>query len=155
MKPVRYALAAMTLIVFSFSCFAQSDIDYFKGTWTVAVRGGPAGGFKWEVKPGLDGSWLAGSVTREGRAISNDYWRQDGKRIERFAFSSNGLFIKVSSAGWNGNQLVFTGTGGSAGTEFNVRETLTKIDPKKFSALWERQEADGKWIVFSDETCTK
>jgi hypothetical protein len=132
-----------------------TPIDYFKGTWTVSIKDGPAGGFRWEVGDALDGSWLGGRVTREGRSITNDYWRMKYGTIERFAFSSDGLTLRVGSAGWQGDKLILSGVASGLTGEFNVRETITKLSVTKFLALWERQGDDGKWTVFSDETCTR
>jgi hypothetical protein len=148
-------LVIALLALISIPAFAQSGLDYFKGTWTVAIKDGPKGGFRWDVNTALDGSWLGGSVTREGKSVTNDYWREDGKKIERFAFTANGLFVRIASAGWSGDKLIFAGTAGSAAGESNVRETIAKIDANKFLALWERQGPDGKWSVFSDETCVR
>jgi hypothetical protein len=151
----RCFLLFFLLILFTLPCLAQSGIDYFKGTWTVTMKDGPEGGFNWNVDSALDGSWLGGVVTREGKEISKDFWRQDGKTIERFAFSSDGFFLKISSSGWNGDKLVFTGSASNKSGEFNVRETITKVNAHRFLALWERQGQDGKWMIFSDETCTR
>ena len=86
--------------------------------------------------------------------ITNDYWRMKGGSVERFAFSTDGLTLRVSSPGWQGEKLILSGVASTRSGEFNVRETITKISATKFLALWERQDDGGKWVVFSDETCT-
>jgi hypothetical protein len=120
----------------------------------VAIKG-VSQSFTWTTKEVLDGSWLGGRVESGGSMISSDMWRQTPKGIERFAFSSDGLFVRLTSPGWVGSKLVFTGTAGDATGEFPVRETITKLSDTKMHALWERQGADGKWSVFSDEMCTR
>lgn len=134
---------------------AASDLDYFKGNWKVSLRNNPKVSFDWNVKEDLDKSWLGGAVEQNGQRISTDFWRQNGKRIERFAFTSNSTFVRIESTGWNGNQMIFNGTLSDGKSETKVRETITKVNDKQFNALWEREEKDGKWIVFGDEICTK
>jgi hypothetical protein len=134
---------------------SASDLDYFKGNWTVTLRNNPKISFSWTVNEDLDKSWLGGVVTRDRTKISTDFWRQNGKRIERFAFTSGSTFVKIESAGWNGNQMVFNGTMSDNANETKVRETITKINDRQFNALWEREDAGGKWVVFGDEICTK
>jgi len=133
---------------------SASDLDYFKGRWTVTLRNNPKISFNWTVAEDLDKSWLAGVVTRDGQKISTDFWRQTGNKIERFAFTSNSTFVKIESAGWNAGRMIFNGTMSDGANETKVRETITKIDDRKFNALWEREE-NGKWIVFGDEICAK
>lgn len=133
---------------------SATDIDYFKGTWTVAIKG-VSQSFTWTTAADLDGSWLGGVVESGGVKVSRDMWRKTAKGIERFAFSSSGLFVRLSSPGWVGNKLIFNGTAGDSAGEFPVRETITKLSDTKMHALWERQGPDGKWSVFSDETCMR
>ena len=134
---------------------SASDLDYFKGTWKVTLRTDPKTSFDWTVREDLDKSWLGGVVTRDSSKISTDFWRQTGKRIERFAFTSASTFVRLESAGWNGDRLIFTGTLSDGASETKVRETITRINDRQFNALWERQEKDGRWVVFGDEICTK
>ncbi len=134
---------------------SASELDYFKGTWTVTLRSNPKTSFKWTVAEDLDKSWLGGAVTRDGQKITKDFWRQTGKRIERFAFTSASTFVRLESTGWSGDQLIFTGTLSDGAGETKVRETITKVSERQFNALWERAEKDGRWVVFGDEICTK
>lgn len=134
---------------------SASDLDYFKGKWKVTLRNNAKISFNWTVTEDLDKSWLGGEVTRDGQNITKDFWRQSGKKIERFAFTSNNTFVRLESAGWNGDKLIFSGTLSDGAAETKVRETITKISDRQFNALWERADAGGKWIVFGDEICTK
>jgi hypothetical protein len=134
---------------------SASDLDYFKGNWTVTMRNNPKISFNWTVREDLDKSWLGGEVTRDGQNITKDFWRQREKKIERFAFTSNNTFVRLESAGWNGDRLIFNGTLSDGASETKVRETITKVNDKQFNALWERQDANGTWTVFGDEICTK
>jgi hypothetical protein len=139
----------------SFSSVASSDLDYFKGNWVVALRSNPKETFNWTVKEDLQGGWMAGVVEKNGEKVSTDFWRQGGKKIERFAFTAGGLFVKIESAGWESNRMVLTGVASDKTGETKIRETITKVNDRQFNALWERESADGKWTTFADEICTK
>ncbi len=134
---------------------APSDLDYFKGTWTVTMKSNPKQPFRWTVKDDLRGGWMVGVVEQNGERVSTDFWRQDGKKIERFAFTGGGLFVKIESAGWESGRLVLSGIMSDRTGETKVRETITKENDRRFHALWEREDSDGRWVVFSDEVCTK
>lgn len=140
---------------FTTESFSANDLDYFKGKWKVTLRNNPKISFDWTVKEDLDKSWLNGVVESGGQKISTDFWRQNSKKIERFAFTSNSTFVKIVSDGWNGNQMILSGTLNGGASEVKVRETITKVSERQFNALWERETEDGKWIVFGDEICTK
>ena len=131
------------------------DLDYFKGTWTVTLKINPQQSFRWAVREDLKGGWLVGVVEQNGEKVSTDFWREDGKKIERYAFTSGGLFVHVESPGWESARLVFTGAMSDKSGETKVRETITKVNARQFRALWEMQDAQGRWVVFSDETCER
>jgi hypothetical protein len=139
----------------SFSHGTASDIAYFKGNWVVALRSNPQESFSWTVKDDLQGGWMVGVVEKNGEKVSTDFWRQSGKRIERFAFTSGGAFVKIESSGWESDRLVMTGVTNDKTGETKIRETITRTGERRFQALWEKQTPDGKWIVFADEICTK
>ncbi|HEY0375975.1 MAG TPA: hypothetical protein VGC87_03370 [Pyrinomonadaceae bacterium] len=132
-----------------------SELDYFKGTWAVTMKSNPRQPFRWTVKDDLRGGWVAGVVEQNGERISTDFWRQSAGKIERFAFTGGGLFVRIESQGWEAGRMVMSGVASDKTGETKIRETITKENERRFHALWERQEADGRWVVFSDETCTK
>ena len=107
------------------------------------------------MKEDLQGGWLAGVVEKNGEKVSTDFWRQNGKRIERFAFTAGGMFVKIESNGWESGRLVFTGVASDKTGETKVRETITKVNEREFHALWESASSEGKWTTFADEICTK
>jgi hypothetical protein len=137
----------------SFSSGTAPDIEYFKGKWVVAMRGNPKQSFSWTVKE--DGGWVVGVVEKNGEKVSTDFWRQGGKKIERFAFTADGTFVKIESSGWESNRLVMTGVASDKAGETKIRETITRVNDRQFYALWERESADGKWMTFADEICTR
>lgn len=161
---MRIALAALLALLTACGLFYtaktlsyenQQGIDYFKGQWTVALRNNPKASFRWTVKEELQGGWLMGVVEQDGQKVSTDFWRQSGKKIERFAFTADGTFVRIESDGWESKRLVFTGVASDKTGEAKVRETITIVNDRQFSALWERETAGGKWVTFSDEICTK
>ena len=133
----------------------STDIDYFKGNWTVKLRNNPIQSFSWKVSEDLNQSWLHGVVEQNGSKISTDFWRQNGKKIERFAFTGNSVFVKIESEGWEADKLILKGSMSDRSGENKIRETITKVSEREFNALWEMENSEGKWIVFGDEICTK
>jgi hypothetical protein len=120
------------------------------------MKSNPERPFRWSVREDLKGGWVAGVVEQKnGERVSADFWREDGKRIERFAFTTGGLFVRIESPGWDSARLIFTGVMSDKTGETKVRETITKLSERQFSALWEMQDDQGRWVVFSDETCEK
>lgn len=98
---------------------------------------------------------MVGVVEKNGEKVSTDFWRQSDKKIERFAFTASGAFVKIESSGWESDRLVMTGVMSDKTGETKVRETITRVNDRRFQALWERESSDGKWIVFADEICTR
>jgi hypothetical protein len=138
----------------SFSVGASSDLDYFKGDWTVTIKARPGALFHWRVQEDLKGGWMAGVVELGGEKVSTDFWRRAGGKIERFAFTSDGTFVRLESYGWKSNRLIFTGVASDKTGATKIRETITRINERTFQALWERR-VEGKWVVFSDELCRR
>jgi hypothetical protein len=159
---IAFAIAIASLIaggVFyatkSFSSKTPSEIDYFKGNWIVSLRNNPKESFRWTVKDDLSGGWMVGVVEKNGEKVSTDFWRQDGKKIQRFAFTAGGAFVKIESSGWESGKLVMIGVMSDKTGETKVRETITRVSERQFQALWENESSDGKWLTFADEICTK
>lgn len=138
----------------SLSLAPAPDIDYFKGNWTVTMRSNPQASFHWTVKEDLKGGWMVGAVERNGEKVSTDFWRQNGNKIERFAFTSDGTFVKIEGTDWQSNRLVLSGVASDKSGETQIRETITRVNEREFQALWERSSG-GKWSVFADEICTR
>ena len=139
----------------SFSSGMSADLDYFKGDWTVTMKGNPKQSFNWKVKDDINGGWMVGVVERNGARISTDLWRQNGKKIERFAFTEDGTFVRIESSGWESGHLVLTGVASEKTGDTKIRETITRVNNRQFYALWEREDSNGRWVTFADEICTK
>lgn len=131
-----------------------SEIEFFKGTWECRLKDSNKV-FSWTVTDGLKNSWLVGVVQAGQEKVSNDYWRSVNGKIERFAFTGEGLFIKIDSSGWEAGKLVFSGSSNQPTEEFKVRETITRNSDREFHAVWEKMRKDQQWSNYSDEVCTK
>ncbi|HUQ33465.1 MAG TPA: hypothetical protein VM095_15190 [Pyrinomonadaceae bacterium] len=152
---VLCAAARLLYATGSFSNGLSSGLDYFKGSWVVRIRSDPKQIYKWTVREDQKGKWMTGVIEKDGERVSTDFWRVNDDRIERFAFTANGAFVRIEGGGWESNKLILTGiTSGQAG-ETKIRETITRVNEREFHALWERENADGKWTTFSDEVCTR
>jgi hypothetical protein len=152
-------LASLTLLKIPQTSDARSNsnlslVEFFKGTWECKLKGSNKV-FRWSVIEGLKNSWLVGVVQAGEEKVSNDFWRPVNGKIERFAFTGNGLFIKIDSTGWESNKLVFSGSAKQSTEEYKVRETIIKTSDREFHALWERMGKDQSWSTSSDEKCTK
>lgn len=141
--------------IFASTPIVASDLVYFQGKWNVSVKAEPSASYTWTVSQDLKGEWLSGIVEKSGERISTDLWRVNAGVIERYVFTNDGVFIRLVSSGWKAGKLVLSGIGNGKAVDFRVRETIMRISDSRFRSVWERQGEDGKWAVFSDETCTK
>jgi hypothetical protein len=138
------------------SCDAKSnssELEFFKGNWECKLQTSPSNTFQWLVRE--ENSWLNGSVQRGQNKVSTDFWRITNGKIERFAFASDGLLVKVESNGWESNKLVFLGSFNKQNEVSQVRETITRKTDKEFRAIWEKMERSRHWVTITDERCTK
>jgi len=111
----------------------------------------------------LDGFWIA--ATSEGEKVPNMPLPTVGKGEARvtydrvakqyvhFGIGNRGSFASSTSKGWEGDKLVWTGSG-SGLAKLETRSTITKKGDKEYKVVAERME-DGKWVVGTDETCKK
>ncbi|MES1023091.1 hypothetical protein ABN584_09350 [Gloeocapsa sp. BRSZ] len=131
-----------------------SEVAFFKGSWECRIQGSPNNVFRWSVAENLNSLWLVGFVQVGQNKVSNDFWRVNNK-IERYAFTGDGTFVKVESSGWESNKLRFFGSANQMTGELKVRQTITRDNDTEFRALWEKRGKDQSWSAFSDERCTK
>lgn len=148
-------LVIAVLFVSARSAVAQSPIDYFKGAWTITLKGSENLNLEWLVVDNIEEPGLLGEVRTNGVKTSTDHWQIFGKKIFRVAMITSGLVVEMETSGWKGDVLIFTGTASDVGNEFKVRETITKLSGNEFHALWERQDKGRNWNVFSEETCKR
>jgi hypothetical protein len=140
---------------------AQSeDLRYFVGRWDVASRD-PASGevlhVDYSIEAARGGAWLAGSsVSRDGSLSARDMWGRDplNGEVIRVIFDGSGTFATVRSPGWAGDKLVLEGEARSKGGTVRVRETISRISPQRFEAVWEAYR-NGAWSAYAVETVTR
>jgi hypothetical protein len=131
-------------------------LRYFAGRWLASAED-PGTGRKftlhYELSWSLKGAWLSGAGGSPELALEiHDLWGRDPvtNDIVRVIFDSEGTFGTVRSRGWQGDKLVFEGEAASKGTSVPVRETIEKIGPHEFRAVWEAKGEQG-WAAYSVE----
>lgn len=135
---------------------AREGVTYFSGTWRVTTReprGGPESAVRYRVEPVLGGVWLIGSASSSDPTLAaRDVWGVDplSGEIMRTIYDVSGTHAVVRSAGWNGDTLVLEGDARSSGGVVHVRETITRLGPGAFSAVWEAQR-NGAWSAYAVE----
>jgi hypothetical protein len=138
-----------------------APVSYFIGAWTADAKN-PATGqtftLSYAITPSVDGAWLDGAGRAEALGITvSDRWGIDGPTgdIVRVMFDSSGLWGVVRSRGWDGDRLVLEGDANVPGAGVvRVRETITKVSPTEFGAVWE-SFANGVWTAYSVERLTR
>lgn len=82
----------------------------------------------------------------------HDLWGHDPVTGEvlRVIFDSQGTFGMVRSNGWRGEVLVFEGEARGREGAVPVRETITRLGPSQFKAVWEARSETG-WAPYSIE----
>jgi hypothetical protein len=60
----------------------------------------------------------------------------------------------VRSQGWTGEKLVLEGEARSKGGTVRVRETISRVSPQHFEALWEAYR-NGAWSAYAIESVTR
>lgn len=139
---------------------APHGLDYFVGSWLAAATDPTTGKqetLTYRVEPALDGSWIAGvGASRDLSFQARDMWGADAETggVIRVVFSGGGAFATFRSPGWKGDTLVFEGAVASKGAPLPLRQTITRIGPDEFRAVWEAQRG-GVWSAYSVERLTR
>jgi hypothetical protein len=133
-------------------------LDYFVGAWSATARDPSTGeeiAFEYRVEPVLGGTWLRGAGEGPGLKAT-DMWGRDpaGSGIIRVVFDGSGVYALVRSAGWAGDTLVLEGEVPQRGGAMRVRETIRRVGPDTFEAVWEAFR-DGAWAPYSIERLTR
>jgi hypothetical protein len=131
-------------------------LEYFVGSWSadlVNPQTNKSAHLAYRIEPVLDGAFYLGTGDSPELGVRiNDYWGVDSvtNEIVRSMFDNHGVFGVVRSKGWDGNTLVFEGGGTGGGDRFRVRETITRVGPDEFHAVWEQETPNG-WQAYSNE----
>ena len=133
------------------------DLRYFVGDWDVTSKD-PSNGevlrVDYRIELARGGAWLAGSsLSRDGSLAARDMWGRDPLTGEviRVIFDGSGTFATVRSRGWTGDKLVLEGEARSKGGTVRVRETISRLSPQQFDAVWEAHR-NGVWSAYAVET---
>lgn len=145
----------------------MAQIKFFDGNWTcegVALDSpmGPGGKMKSTVRSQteLGGFWQAGTVRAttagmppmEGRFHMS--YDPGAKQYVLLWVDNMGAYSQETSAGWQGDKMVFAGDVTMGGKKMRARDTFVKAGDGSFKHSWEMQ-MDGKWRPMGDETCRK
>jgi hypothetical protein len=135
-------------------------VEYLAGDWRVSAAD-PATGATvtadYKVERPAGSAWLTGQALSAARSINaRDVWGRDPltHEIIRVVFDASGAFATVRAPGWDGARLVLEGEVRSPGGTVRVRESITRLGPDCFRAVWEA-ERDGKWTTYSVEEATR
>lgn len=109
----------------------------------------------YRVQTVAGGAWLRGVA--EGPDLrATDMWGRDPRTGEviRVVFDGSGVYAVVRSKGWAEDTLVLEGDVQREGGPLRVRETIKRIGPDEFEAVWEAF-LDGAWTAYSIERLTR
>jgi hypothetical protein len=132
------------------------DLSFFIGNWLARAEDPSSGrtfSIRYRVELTLDGQWLSGSGESPEMGVKvHDLWGHDPVTGEvlRVIFDSQGTFGMVRSNGWKGEVLVFEGEARGREGAVPVRETITRLGPSQFKAVWEARSETG-WAPYSIE----
>jgi hypothetical protein len=143
---------------------------YFIGTWKCegtqpAGPWGPGGkastNLKFKMEMGnffvaLDGDMKLDSKPPMKMAFKGiNGYDAANKKMMRMDWDSTGGMASLSSAGWEGDKMVFTGEGNMMGHQMKLRHTMTKKSDTEMTSMFEATGPDGKWMPMGEDTCKK
>lgn len=135
---------------------AIPELAFFVGRWHAEAHD-PSTGKRFELDytltPALRGAWYIGTGLAAALDLEiHDLWGKDPVtgEIVRTLFDSARTFGTVRSRGWSGDVLIFEGTVTATGGSAPVRETIRRIGPDEFHAVWESRTGDA-WTPYSVE----
>ena len=139
---------------------APEGLDYMVGTWLGEGKDPSSGetfSFVYRVEPEVGGAWITGyGESKDAGFKSRDIWGREPKtgEIMRVIFNDGGGYATIRSPGWKGDTLVLEGESYGRTGSLRLRETITRISPTEFQAVWEAFR-DGKWAPYSIERVTR
>ena len=135
-------------------------LHYFVGTWSVVARD-PDSGERltvcYRVRPFMGDKWLSGTAKSDQPGLdAADVWGRDPSSGElmRSIYNVGGTYGTVRSGGWKGDSLVFEGEARSAGGAVSVRETIKRLGPDEFEAIWAIRRGT-TWHPYSIESAKR
>ena len=139
---------------------APEGLEYLVGTWAGEGRDPSSGetfSFVYRVEPEVGGAWITGyGESKDGGFRSRDIWGREPEtgEIMRVIFNDSGGYATVRSPGWKGDTLVLEGESYGPNGSLRLRETITRIGPSEFRAVWEMLK-EGEWVPYSIERVTR
>ena len=110
----------------------------------------------------LRGSWLIyhidqlkGPVKGKQTLIGSSTWDANAKVHVRRDMNIGGSRVDVTSPGWDGDKLVYTGYMIIGEEKLPVKHTLTRKGDAAYDAYLEVTGADGKPAMWEEESCKK
>jgi hypothetical protein len=82
-------------------------------------------------------------------------WDPGQKKHVRVDYMVGGSWAQMTTPGWEGDKLVFTGETVMGGKKMSMRHTITKSGDAQFSGLYEVGGPDGKLMPLFEESCKK
>jgi hypothetical protein len=146
----------------------NSDLRWLVGAWSCAGTGrGPSGGalsyrarftFKWDPS----GNWLAvhreAQLPRPGPPFAADGflgWDTAGKRYWLVGVDSDGGWMDLGAAGWEGPSLALTGAAAVDGQRTPMRFTLTRGKTDKDLLFAVESQSGGRWSLIAQDVCKR
>ena len=135
---------------------AGTPLDWFIGAWDVRLRAAgeadfPARrSFQWQVRPALDGRWLAATVLVDGAVFTHEFAGGDEHGLVRRIFAADGSHVSFRSSGWDGDELLWTGRLVRDGEVLELRERIRRDGDDLAWADYEILE-DGRWQPLQTE----
>jgi hypothetical protein len=142
---------------------------WFVGDWICegtqhASPAGPGAKFtdRFSFNMVLRGSWLIyhidqlkGPVKGKQTLIGSSTWDANAKVHVRRDMNIGGSRVDVTSPGWDGDKLVFTGYMIIGDEKLPVKHTVTKKGDAAYDSVLEVTGADGKPTQWEEESCKK
>ncbi len=145
-----------------------ATLKAFDGNWTChgdapASPFGPAHKYTSTVQShlGMNGFWQSGTIKMPPVAgmpgmqgMYHMTYEPGAKEYVMLWVDDMGGFSKMTSSGWEGDKITFTGEGTMGGQKMMGRDSFTKKADGSLLHTGEMQ-MDGKWVSMGDETCRK
>lgn len=117
---------------------------------------------RFSFRMALRGSWLIyhidqlkGPVKGKQTVIGSSTWDTNAKVHVRRDMNIGGSRVDVTSPGWDGDKLVFTGYMIAGDEKLPVKHTFTRKGDAAYDSALEVTGADGKPAMWEEESCKK
>jgi hypothetical protein len=147
-----------------------SQLAFFEGNWTCsgttyANPMGPEHATTAKVKgsKAVGGAWVHVTYDEDKTAANPNpyhagvYFGYDAakKTFVQFCADSYGAYCNATSAGWNGDALVFEGTSMMDGKPAPARDNFARKGANELTHSSEMQGDDKKWVKIDEEHCKR